>query len=151
METYPTLPVFPERISRIGDLASDLWWSWRPAARTVFRTLDYPLWRITAHNPVLMLRSISPERLEQVVRDAKWLAYYDEAITGLDEATPGGALPGVLTVEQAATTIADGVESGAQALERRWTGRAFHQPRRQIVKPHGPPAGRLGEKTQQNR
>ena len=33
-------------------------------------------------------------------------------ITGLDEATPPGTLPGVLTVEQAAAAIADGIESG---------------------------------------
>ena len=39
--------------------------------------------------------------------------YVATAITGLDEATPSGALPGVLTVEQAATAIADGIESGA--------------------------------------
>lgn len=86
METYPTLPPFPDRIRRIGDLASDLWWSWHPIARTVFRTLDYPLWRITAHNPVLMLRTVAPERLEQVARDPKWLASYDAAVAGLDEA-----------------------------------------------------------------
>jgi NAD(P)-dependent dehydrogenase (short-subunit alcohol dehydrogenase family) len=38
--------------------------------------------------------------------------YVATAITGLDEQTPAGALPGVLTVEQAATAIADGIESG---------------------------------------
>jgi len=38
--------------------------------------------------------------------------YVATAITGLDESTAEGALPGVLTVEQAATAIADGVESG---------------------------------------
>jgi NAD(P)-dependent dehydrogenase (short-subunit alcohol dehydrogenase family) len=38
--------------------------------------------------------------------------YVATAITGLDEATPAGALPGVLTVEQAATAIADGIERG---------------------------------------
>ena len=30
---------------------NDLWWTWNPA-REVFRTLDYALWRQTAHNPV---------------------------------------------------------------------------------------------------
>jgi hypothetical protein len=34
------------------------------------------------------------------------------AITGLDESTAPGALPGVLTVEQAASAIADGIEGG---------------------------------------
>jgi NAD(P)-dependent dehydrogenase (short-subunit alcohol dehydrogenase family) len=38
--------------------------------------------------------------------------YVATAITGLDEGTPAGALPGVLTVEQAATAIADGIEQG---------------------------------------
>jgi NAD(P)-dependent dehydrogenase (short-subunit alcohol dehydrogenase family) len=38
--------------------------------------------------------------------------YVATAITGLDESTAAGALPGVLTVEQAATAIADGIEAG---------------------------------------
>jgi NAD(P)-dependent dehydrogenase (short-subunit alcohol dehydrogenase family) len=38
--------------------------------------------------------------------------YVATAITGLDEATAPGTLPGVLTVEQAASAIADGIESG---------------------------------------
>ena len=38
--------------------------------------------------------------------------YVATAITGLDESTAPGALPGVLTVEQAANAIADGIESG---------------------------------------
>jgi len=38
--------------------------------------------------------------------------YVATAITGLDEKLPGGTLPGVLTVEQAALAIADGIEAG---------------------------------------
>ena len=38
--------------------------------------------------------------------------YVATAIIGADEATAPGALPGVLTVEQAATAIADGIEQG---------------------------------------
>jgi hypothetical protein len=51
----------------------------------VFRRLDYPLWRISAHNPVLMLRTIAPERLEEAARDPRYLALYDAAIVGLDQ------------------------------------------------------------------
>jgi NAD(P)-dependent dehydrogenase (short-subunit alcohol dehydrogenase family) len=36
--------------------------------------------------------------------------YVATAMTGLDEATDAGAIPGVLTVEQAASAIADGIE-----------------------------------------
>ena len=76
----------PERINRLTDLAYDLWWSWTPVARNVFRTLDYPLWRQTAHNPVRMLQSVSPETLERKLQEPAWLRDYDEAIIRLDAA-----------------------------------------------------------------
>src|SRR5258708_39940420 len=48
---YASLPPLPERIKRLDELAVDLWWAWHPAARTVFRRLDYGFWRSTADNP----------------------------------------------------------------------------------------------------
>jgi starch phosphorylase len=76
----------PERISRLNELASDLWWSWNLGARTVFRTLDYPLWRLTAHNPVRMLHLVPAETLQRALADDRWLDLYDRAIARLDEA-----------------------------------------------------------------
>jgi len=86
MERYAGLPPLPERISRLPELAVDLWWSWHPDARAVFRTLDYPLWRTTAHNPVRMLWMVSQPTLERVTRDRAWLALYDAALAELDDA-----------------------------------------------------------------
>jgi starch phosphorylase len=74
----------PDRINRLEDLAFDLWWSWTRDARNVFRRLDYTLWRQTAHNPVLMIRSIAPGKLQEAARDPEWLALYDRAIERLD-------------------------------------------------------------------
>ena len=76
----------PDRINRLKELGSDLWWSWTPEARSVFRMLDYPLWRQTAHNPVKMLQLVSQEALERVARQPEWLANYDRAIARLDAA-----------------------------------------------------------------
>src|SRR6185295_10771146 len=76
----------PDRISRLTELAYDLWWSWRTDARNVFRRLDYPLWRLTAHNPVRMLQLLSPEALDRALRDPEWLAGYDSALARLDAA-----------------------------------------------------------------
>jgi glycogen phosphorylase len=76
----------PDRIARLEDLATDLWWSWHGDARAVFRLLDYRLWRSTAHNPVLMLRTIAQETLETAAADADFLSAYDRAIVLLDEA-----------------------------------------------------------------
>jgi glycogen phosphorylase len=76
----------PDRIKRLPELATDLWWTWNPQAREVFRRLDYPLWRQTAHNPVLMLRNVSSELLEASARDDRFVAIYDAAIDALDGA-----------------------------------------------------------------
>jgi glycogen phosphorylase len=76
----------PDRISRLDELAHDLWWSWTPVARRVFRGLDYPLWRLTAHNPVRMLSLATPDILTRALNDAHWLADYDEAIRRLEAA-----------------------------------------------------------------
>ena len=76
----------PERINRLAELATDLWWTWTSQAREVFRLLDYTLWRQTAHNPVLMLRDMSAEQLEQAAKDDRFLAVYDAALEALDRA-----------------------------------------------------------------
>ena len=64
---YAELPPLPDRIHRLDDLAVDLWWSWHQDARTLFRGLDYALWRSTAHNPVRMLWVIPREKLGRVL------------------------------------------------------------------------------------
>ena len=76
----------PDRIKRIEELAYDLWWSWNTDARRVFRSLDYPLWRHTAHNPVRMLQLIPPETLARAIQDPEWLANYDRTVARLDAA-----------------------------------------------------------------
>jgi starch phosphorylase len=78
------LTVLPERINRLEALARDLWWSWTPPARHVFRQLDYALWRMTAHNPVRMLQLLTPEALERAISNPEWLANYDAAVARLD-------------------------------------------------------------------
>ena len=67
-------------------LSRDVWWSWTPTARQVFRSLDYPLWRVTAHNPVRMLQQVSPEALQRALENPEWLANYDAAVARFDAA-----------------------------------------------------------------
>ena len=76
----------PDRIKRLEELAYDLWWSWNTDARQIFRRLDYPLWRQTAHNPVRMLQIVPREQLERAAGDAEWVALYDRVIARLDAA-----------------------------------------------------------------
>jgi starch phosphorylase len=86
MDRYAGLPPLPDRLGRLRELALDLWWSWNPDARQVFRSLDYPLWRKTAHNPVRMLRIMPQATLDNAAADDRFVALYDRAISGLDAA-----------------------------------------------------------------
>jgi glycogen phosphorylase len=86
MTRYSGLPALPDRIARLEELAIDLWWSWHPVARIVFRTLDYGLWRATAHNPVRMLWVIPRAKLDDAASNADFLRLYDHAIEALDAA-----------------------------------------------------------------
>jgi len=76
----------PVRIERLTDLARDLSWSWNSEVRRVFRRLDYPLWRLTAHNPVRMLQLLSAEQLQSAAANPSFLRHYDAAVEELDRA-----------------------------------------------------------------
>jgi starch phosphorylase len=84
MERFAASPPLPSRIHRLHELALDLWWSWNPIARQVFRRLDYPLWRYSAHNPVRMLITIAPGRLQEAAQNPGFVELYDEAVGALD-------------------------------------------------------------------
>jgi len=85
MTRYAGQSPLPGRLSRLDELATDLWWSWHAEGREVFRHLDYTTWRATAHNPARMVGTLAPEQLEQAAADPAFLALYDRAIAALDE------------------------------------------------------------------
>ncbi len=74
----------PERIGRLEELANNLWWSWHPQARALFRTLDYPLWRLSGHNPVKQLLEVGPDKLAAAAADPGFLNLYDSAMAAFD-------------------------------------------------------------------
>jgi starch phosphorylase len=76
--------IVPSKIGRIGELAYNLWWSWNPEARSLFKLLDRALWRSTQHNPVQMLQEIDPEDLNAAANDSLFYSYYKKAILAFD-------------------------------------------------------------------
>jgi glycogen phosphorylase len=74
----------PKRIGRLDELAHNLWWSWHQQARDLFRILDYPTWRTSGHNPVKLLRDISPDKLKTAAGDPAFLTLYDFVMLAFD-------------------------------------------------------------------
>ncbi len=75
----------PTKINRLGELAYNLWWSWTPDARRLWRRLDYPLWKQTRHNPVAMLQEISEKRINEVAQDSAFVRHYNKVMLVYDE------------------------------------------------------------------
>ncbi len=86
MNRYAALAPLPDPVNRLAELAVDLWWSFHPDARNVFRRLDYSLWRQTAHNPVQMLWRVPREKIEAAAADSAFMDLYRRALAQLDAA-----------------------------------------------------------------
>jgi starch phosphorylase len=74
----------PERIERLGELANNLWWSWHSPARSLFRAIDYPFWKMTGHNPVKELREVDADALQALAADPAFLHRYDSVCSAFD-------------------------------------------------------------------
>jgi starch phosphorylase len=70
-------PDLPERLQGLGELAENLWWSWNPQARMLFKTLDRQTWKESGHNPDLMLKMLPTEVLQRTAQDKHYLTHYD--------------------------------------------------------------------------
>ncbi len=70
----------PRRIAGLNELSHNLWWSWHPAARYIFKALDRPAWKASKHNPVMLLQKIAAYRLIAASEDTEYLKVYDSVI-----------------------------------------------------------------------
>jgi starch phosphorylase len=76
--------MLPESISRLEEIAYNLWWSWHPEARALFGALDHTLWKQTQHNPIQILQDINPERLKELAHDRSFLNQYHKVLAAFD-------------------------------------------------------------------
>lgn len=66
-------------ISSLHELAMDLHWSWNHATDKIWKQLDSTLWELT-HNPLVVLQTVSHERIKQVLADPIVCEIIDELI-----------------------------------------------------------------------
>ena len=72
-QTYNVTPTLPDALEPLREMTFNLWWTWEPSARRLFRHLDPELWDRTNHNPVRMLQLSRQARLEEVSQDKTFL------------------------------------------------------------------------------
>jgi starch phosphorylase len=77
---HEKVPYLPTRIEGLGAIANNLSWSWNRNARKLFSLVDEPLWHLTRHNPLALLKRIDPSRLSELSRDPVFLDLYDRVM-----------------------------------------------------------------------
>ena len=59
----------PAELSKLSELAHNMWWAWNHSARSLFRSLDEKLFDECGGNPVLLLERLSFEKMEKLAKD----------------------------------------------------------------------------------
>ncbi|HMK59566.1 MAG TPA: alpha-glucan family phosphorylase, partial [Dissulfurispiraceae bacterium] len=70
----------PPRLSGLIEISYNLWWSWHPSARMLFKTLDRIAWKESGHNPVRMLKDLPREVFDAAARDSDYLKLFDKIL-----------------------------------------------------------------------
>ncbi len=77
---------------KLAKLASNYWWSWQPEVTTIFREIAPVRWSQLVHNPVALLKELTPDQVEQRCREEvlhsringayrRWLEYMESVET----------------------------------------------------------------------
>lgn len=67
----------PEALEKLEELSHNLWWIWNEEGFELFRSLDKSLFSEVKHNPIVLLRRISYERLTELAADSSFIARMD--------------------------------------------------------------------------
>ena len=82
---YPNSFNLPYRLKRLADLAHNIWWTWNPEVARMFKEIDFLTWQESNHNPVVFLREVGREKLEDLLRDRYFLDRYDRIVREFDD------------------------------------------------------------------
>ncbi len=86
---FTVRPVLPGPLAPLGDLATNLRWSWHPETQDVFAAIDPELWRSSGHDPVKTLGAVPAARLRELAGDKKFVRRLDLAHADLEQYLTG--------------------------------------------------------------
>ncbi|WP_433194930.1 alpha-glucan family phosphorylase [Nocardia sp. CA-107356] len=73
----------PERLAALGELSTNLRWSWHWPTQDLFAELDPELWREVGRDPVRMLGEVPAARLDEFAADADYVGRVDAVAADL--------------------------------------------------------------------
>ncbi len=82
--TITVTPKLPTAVARLEELAQNLYWSWNPAARDLFREINSDIFTLSHHSPMRVLLECHQADLDRVAADKSYLEQYKTVMTDFD-------------------------------------------------------------------
>lgn len=73
----------PKSLSKLDEIAQNLWWTWDSDAKKLFREIDKPTWKEAESNPVQLLNLLSYEKLVALGNDKEFIEKLDKTYNRL--------------------------------------------------------------------
>jgi starch phosphorylase len=70
------IPELPDAISGLKEISLNLWWTWNPRGKNLFKLLNAYLWKESNHNPIAMLKGMSQDELNKICSDEYFMREY---------------------------------------------------------------------------
>ena len=77
-------PQLPERIKKLSEIATNVWWAWNTDFLKLFKTIDIDLWERCEKNPVKFLKCVDQSKLENVANYSEFLKEYDRVVANFE-------------------------------------------------------------------
>jgi starch phosphorylase len=69
-----------EKLARqLFELSMNMWWAWNPSVIKLFRDIDRKAFHESKHNPLMVIKNLSQQRLQELAADAALRARVDRA------------------------------------------------------------------------
>lgn len=77
-EKITVTTVVPEKLKKLEEIAANVWWSWNPLARNLYKQIDKKLWVSVEKNPVRFMQQVSQEKLEEAYNNPEYMGKYNK-------------------------------------------------------------------------
>ncbi|GAM08711.1 glycogen phosphorylase [Geobacter sp. OR-1] len=78
LHRFTVIPSLAPELSRLQRIAKNLWWTWEPEARELFKRIDLELWHAVRHNPIEMLGTLQQATLDSLAADEGFMSTLEQ-------------------------------------------------------------------------
>lgn len=84
LHTFTSTARLPEKLSRLNELARNMWWTWHPESWPLFQFVNPSLWERNNHNAVEIVEKTDHTRFIELAKDPEYVLLYNKVCADFD-------------------------------------------------------------------